>query len=84
MFQMKITMITNMRTKLSLVVSMLFFCLSVFGQQSINVPTPRKTSTSLIQSTPNQQETILQLQAENQDLQNRLERMEKDQERLEM
>ena len=73
-----------MRTKLSLAILMLFFCLSVFGQQSINVPTPRKISTSLIQSSANQQETIYQLLAENHDLQNRLERMEKDQERLEM
>ena len=73
-----------MRTKLSLAILMLFFCLSVFGQQSINVPTPKKPSTSLIQSPVNQQETILQLQAENQELHNRLERMEKDHERLEM
>ena len=74
---------TNMKTKLSLTVLMLLFCLSVFGQQSINVPTPRKFSTSLIQSSVSQQETIYQLQAENQNLQNRLERMEKEHERLE-
>ena len=73
-----------MRTKLSLTILMLLFCLSVFGQQSINNPTTRKPSTSLIQSSTNQQETIYQLQAENQNLQNRLERMEKEHERLEM
>ena len=72
-----------MRTKLSFIVLMLLFCLSVFGQQSINVPTTRKSSTSLIQSSANQQETIQQLQAENHDLQNRLKEMEENQVRME-
>lgn len=72
-----------MKTKLSLTILMLLFCLSVFGQQSINNPTTRKPSTSLIQSSATQQETIRQLQAENLDLQNRLKTMEENQARME-
>lgn len=73
-----------MRTKLSLTILMLLFCLSVFGQQSINVPTTRKSSTTSTTKDDNlQQEMILKLKAENLDLQNRLKTMEENQAKME-
>ena len=67
-----------MKTRYTLAVLMLLFCLSFFGQQPKIVSIqglPKKTSK---QVTTNQQETILQLQAENEAIQKQLEKMEKD------
>lgn len=67
-----------MKTRHSLVALMLLFCLSFFGQQPKTVSIqgqPQKTST---QVPTNQQESILQLQAENEAMQKQLEKMEKD------
>ena len=67
-----------MRQKHIFAVLMLMVCLSVFGQTSKNVSIskqPQKTSTQVAY---NQQETILQLQAENDAMQKQLEKIEKE------
>lgn len=54
---------------------MMLFCLTVFGQQKKTVPMtvqPQKTEVQILE------ETVLQLQAENQAMQKQLERMEKE------
>ena len=67
-----------MKQRHILAVLMLLVCLSIFGQQPKSVPMqgqPQKTST---QVATNQQELILQLQAENEAMQKQLEKMEKE------
>ena len=67
-----------METRYTLAVLMLLFCLSFFGQQPKIVSIqgqPQKTST---QVTTNQQESIKQLQAENEAMKAQLDRMEKE------
>lgn len=67
-----------MKARYSLTVLMLLFCLSFFGQQPKIVSIqglPKKTST---QVSTNQQESILQLQAENEAMKAQLEKMEKE------
>jgi len=67
-----------MKTRYTLAVLMLLFCLSFFGQQPKIVSIqgqPQKTST---QVTTNQQESIKQLQAENEAMKAQLDRMEKE------
>lgn len=67
-----------MKPRHTLAVLMLFACLCIFGQQSKTIPMqgqPQKTST---QVATNQQELILQLQAENEAMQKQLEKMEKE------
>ena len=67
-----------MKQRHILAVLMLLVCLSIFGQQSKSVPMqgqPQKTSS---QVSTNQQELILQLQAENEAMQKQLEKMEKE------
>ena len=54
---------------------MMLYCLNVFGQQKKTVPMtvqPQKTEVQVLE------ETVLQLQAENQAIQKQLERMEKE------
>lgn len=67
-----------MKTRYSLAVLMLLFCLSFFGQQPKIVSIqgqPQKTST---QVSTNQQESIKQLQAENEAMKAQLDRMEQE------
>lgn len=67
-----------MKPRHTLAVMMLLVCLSIFGQQPKTVSIqgqPQKTST---QVSTNQQELILQLQAENEAMQKQLENMEKE------
>ena len=67
-----------MKTRYTLAVLMLLFCLSFFGQQPKIVSIqgqPQKTST---QVSTNQQESIKQLQAENEAMKAQLEKMEKE------
>ena len=67
-----------MRPRYTIAVLMLLACLSIFGQQSKTVSIqgqPQKTST---QVSTNQQELIIQLQAENEAMQKQLEKMEKE------
>lgn len=67
-----------MKTRYTLAVLMLLFCLSFFGQQPKIVSIqgqPQKTSTRVIN---NQQETIKQLQAENEAMKAQLDRMEQE------
>ena len=67
-----------MKTRYTLAVLMLLFCLSFFGQQPKIVSIqgqPQKTST---QVSINQQESIKQLQAENEAMKAQLDRMEKE------
>lgn len=67
-----------MKTRYTLAVLMLLFCLSFFGQQPKIVSIqgqPQKTST---QVSTNQQESIKQLQAENEAMKAQLDRMEKE------
>ena len=67
-----------MKTRHSLAVLMLLVCLNIFGQQSKIVSMQGQPQTTSTQVTTNQQETILQLQAENEAIQKQLEKMEKD------
>ena len=67
-----------MRQRHIFAVLMLMVCLSIFGQASNNVSIskqPQKTSTQVAY---NQQETILQLQVENEAMQKQIEKMEKE------
>ena len=67
-----------MKQRNTIAILMLLVCLSTFGQQPKSVPMqgqPQKTST---QVATNQQEHILQLQAENEAMQKKLEKMEKE------
>ena len=67
-----------MKARYTLAVLMLLFCLSFFGQQPKIVSIqgqPQKTST---QVSTNQQESIKQLQAENEAMKAQLDRMEKE------
>ena len=67
-----------MRQRHIFAVLMLMVCLSIFGQTSKNVSIskqPQKTSTQVAY---NQQESILQLQAENEAMKKQLEKMEKE------
>ena len=67
-----------MKQRCTLVVLMMLICLSIFGQQPQIVSIqgqPQKTST---QVSTNQQESIKQLQAENEAMKAQLEKMEKD------
>ena len=67
-----------MKTRHSLAVLMLLICLSIFGQRSKNVPMQGQPQTTSKQVTTKQQETILQLQEENEAIQKQLEKMEKE------
>ena len=67
-----------MKTRHSLAFLMLFVCLNFFGQRSNIVPMQGQPQTTSTQVTTNQQETIKQLQAENEAIQKQLEKMEKD------
>jgi len=67
-----------MKTRCTLAALMFFVCLCVLGQRSKIVPIQGQPQTTSKQVTPNQQETILQLQAENEAIQKQLEKMEKD------
>ena len=67
-----------MKQRCTLVVLMLLICLSIFGQQPQIVSIqgqPQKTST---QVSTNQQESIKQLQAENEAMKAQLDRMEQE------
>ena len=65
----------RMKHRSILIVVFLLLCISVFGQQKKTVPMsvqPQKTEVQILE------ETVLQLQAENQAMQKQLERMEKE------
>ena len=67
-----------MKPKYTLAFLMLFACLSIFGQQLKNVSMQGATQHATVQTATNQQESIKQLQAENEAMQKQLEKMEKE------
>ncbi len=67
-----------MKTRHPLAVLMLFVCLNIFGQQSNIVPMQGQPQTTSTQVSANQQETIKQLQAENEAINKQLKKMDKD------
>lgn len=67
-----------MKQKYTLVIWVSLFCLSIFGQKSINLPITKQPQQTSTQVSYNQQETILQLQAENEAIQKQLDKMEKE------
>lgn len=67
-----------MKPRYTLAVLMLIGCLSITGQPSKTVSIQGQPQTISTQVTTNQQETILQLQAQNEAIQKQLEKMEKD------
>ena len=67
-----------MKPKYTLAFLMLFACLSIFGQQLKNVSMHGAIQHATVQTATNQQESIKQLQAENEVLKTQLEKMEKE------
>ena len=67
-----------MKPRYTLAVLMFLVCLCVLGQRSKIVPIQGQPQTTSKQVTTNQQETIKQLQAENELMKGRLDRMEKE------
>ena len=67
-----------MKPRYTLAVLMLIGCLSITGQPSKTVSIQGQPQTISTQVTTNQQETILQLQAQNEAIQKQLEKMEKE------
>jgi tetratricopeptide (TPR) repeat protein len=67
-----------MKLKYTLAILMLFACLSIFGQQLKNVSMQGATQHATVQTATNQQESIKQLQTENEVLKTQLEKMEKE------
>ena len=67
-----------MKQRHILAVLMLLVCLSIFGQQPKTVPIQEQPPMTSTQVSTNQQELILQLQAENAAMQKQLEKMEKE------
>ena len=67
-----------MKQKYTLVIWVSLLCLSIFGQKSINLPITKQPQQTATQVSYNQQETILQLQAENEAMQKQLDKMEKE------
>lgn len=69
---------TYMRLRHTFIITMLFVCLCAFGQQPKNVSIDRQLQNTSSRTLTNQQETILQLQAENNMMQKHLEKIEKE------
>ena len=67
-----------MKPRYTLAVLMLIGCLSITGQPSNTVSIQGQPQTISTQVTTNQQETILQLQAQNEAIQKQLEKMAKE------
>ena len=67
-----------MKPRHTLVVLMLMGCLSIIGQPSKTISMQGQPKTTSTQIVNNQQETILKLQAENEEMQKQLEKMEKE------
>lgn len=67
-----------MKPKYTLAFLMLFACLSIFGQQLKNVSMQGATQHATVQTATNQQESIKQLQTENESMKAQLEKMEKE------
>lgn len=67
-----------MRQRHIFAVLMLMVCLNIFGQTSKNVSISKQPQQTSSQASSNQQESILQLQAENEAMKKQLEKMEKE------
>ena len=67
-----------MKTRYTLAVLMLLFCLSFYGQQPKTVSIQGQPQKTYTQVPTNQQESIKQLQAENEAMKGQIDRMEKE------
>ena len=67
-----------MKIRLGFAILVLFSCLSISGQQVKSIPMKGQPQQATVQVTANQQESIKQLQAENEAMKAQLEKMEKE------